>query len=74
MADRNVRIAALLLKAAAQILVTAVHGTGSAFALHEIVTVLGFNLVATEIAADGVFDNHADASLQNSIQMSAQLF
>jgi hypothetical protein len=46
--------------------VTAVYGTGSAFALHEIVTVLGFDLVAAEIAADGIFDNHVGSSFQNA--------
>ena len=62
MANRNVRITILLFEAAAQILVTAIYGTGSAFALYEIVTVLGFDLVAAEIVAYGVLDNHVGFS------------
>jgi hypothetical protein len=64
LANRNVRITILLFEAAAQILVTAIDGTGSAFALYEIVAVLGFNFVATEIAAYGVFDNHMVTSFK----------
>lgn len=51
----------------------AVDGAGSSFALYEIVTVLGFNLVAAEIAAYGVLDNHV-GSFQNTLNMSVRLF
>jgi hypothetical protein len=46
--------------------VSTIHGAGSAFALYEIVTVLGFNLIPAEIAADCIFDNHLASSFQNT--------
>lgn len=57
-ADRDVRIAPFLLEAAAEVVVTAIYGAGTAFTGNEVVAVFGFNLVATDVAANCVFNNH----------------
>ena len=60
--DGDVREAVALAEAAAQILASAVHRAGAAAAGHKIVDVSGFDLLAAEIAADGIFnDLHRDA-------------
>jgi hypothetical protein len=38
--------------------VATIYGAGSTGTLHEIVPVLGFDFVATDVAADRVSDNH----------------
>ena len=35
-----------------------VYGAGSAFAGNKVVAVFGFDFLATDIAANGIFDNH----------------
>ena len=60
--DGDVREAVALTEAAAQVLVSAVHRAGAAAAGHKIVDVSGFDLLAADIAADGIFnDLHSDA-------------
>jgi hypothetical protein len=56
-ADRYVCIAPFFLEAAAEVVVAAVYGAGSAFACHKIVAVFGFDFITADIAANGVFDN-----------------
>ena len=55
--DGDVREAVALAEAAAQILASAVHRAGAAAAGHKIVDVSGFDLLAAEIAADGIFND-----------------
>lgn len=56
--DGHVCIAVFLFETAAEVVVAAVDGASAAFALNIIVTVLGFNFITTDIATDGVFNNH----------------
>ena len=55
--DGDVREAVALAEAAAQVLVSAVHRAGAAAAGHKIVDVSGLDLLAAEIAADGIFND-----------------
>ena len=57
-ADGDVGVAAFFLEATAEVIVTAVYGAGSAGALHKVMPVFGFDLVATEVTANSIFDNH----------------
>ena len=52
--DGDVRVAVALAEAAAQIFASAVHRAGAAAAGHKIVDVSGFDLLAADIAADGI--------------------
>ena len=52
--DRDVCITSFLLEAAAEVVMAAVYGAGAALTGHEVVAVFGFNLIATDIAADGI--------------------
>ena len=60
--DRDVGIAPFLLEAAAEVVVAAVHGAGAALAGHEVVTVFGFDLIAADVAADCIADDHSCSS------------
>ena len=52
--DGDVREAVALAEAAAQIFASAVHRAGAAAAGHKIVDVSGLDLLAADIAADGI--------------------
>ena len=64
--DGNIRITPFFFGASSEIIVPAVYGAGSAGTLHEIVPVLGFDFVATDIAADCIFDNQLYSSFVSS--------
>ena len=66
-ADGDVGVAPFFFEAAAEVIMAAVHGTGSTFACHEVVAVRGFNFIAADVAADRVFDNHCLSSLKSSL-------
>ena len=51
-------IAVLFFKASAQVFVSAVHGAGTAGALHIIMAGFGFDFIPAEFAADGIAKNH----------------
>ena len=55
--DGDIREAVAGAEAAAQVLVSAVHRAGAAAAGHKIVDVSGFDLLAADIAADGIFND-----------------
>ena len=65
-ANRNIGIAPFFFEAPAQIIMTAVYGAGSAGAFYKIVPMFGFDLVAADVATDGVFDDHWDSSFVSS--------
>ena len=54
----NICIAPFFLETAAEVIVAAVNGAGTAFALHIVVAVLGFDFIAADVAADGILNNH----------------
>ena len=56
--NRDVGIAPFFLEAAAEVVVTAIYGAGTAFTGNEVMAVFGFNLIAADVAADRVFYNH----------------
>ena len=66
-ADGDVGVAAFFLEAAAEVIVAAVYGAGTAFACHEVVSVRGFDFIAANVAADRVLDNHCLSSLKSSL-------
>ena len=53
--DGNVCITPFIFEAAAEVIVAAVYGAGSAGALHKVMPVFGFDLVAADIAANSIF-------------------
>ena len=55
------------LETAAEVIVAAVYGAGSAFAGHEVMPVCRFNFNTADIAANCVFDNHCLSSLKSSL-------
>lgn len=55
--DRDVRIAPYLLAVAAEVVVAAGYGAGTAFASYEVVAVFGLNLVTADITANHVANN-----------------
>ena len=57
---------ALIFSAPSQVVVTAVDGAGTAFALDIIVAVFGFDLVTADITANGIFDNQYESSFVKS--------
>ena len=57
-ANGYIGITTLFLITAAEVIVAAVYGAGSAGALHKVMPVFGFDLVAADIAANSIFDNH----------------
>ena len=62
--DGDVREAALLPKAAPEVIMAAVDGTGAAPAPDKVVAAGGFDFIAAQIAADGVlYDLHGKAPL-----------
>ena len=65
-ADGNIGVAALLFEAAAQIIVAAVDSACAAFTFHIVMAVIGLNLVAANIAANCILDNHWLTSLESS--------
>ena len=69
--DGDIRITPFFFETSSEIIMSAVYGAGSAGALHKIMPVLGFDFVAADIAADGVFDNHGLSSLSNSFMRCA---
>lgn len=66
-ADGNIGVATFFLKAAAEVVVAAIYEAGTAFTGNEVVTVFRFNLIATNIAADCISDNHWLSSLKSSL-------
>ena len=65
-ADGDIGVTSLFLEAAAEVIVAAIHGAGTAFTGHEVVPVRGFNFFTADIAADRIFDNHWLSSLNSS--------
>ena len=53
---------ALVFSAPTQIIVAAVYGAGAALTGHEVVAVFGFDLVAADITADCVANDHSGSS------------
>ena len=62
LADGDIRIAPFFFEASSEIIVSSVYSAGSAGALHEIVPMFGFDLVAADIAADCVANDHSCSS------------
>ena len=64
----KIDVAILVLGAPTKIIVTAVHGARTAFALNVFVPICGFDNIATEFALNGVFDDfsHTCISLQKA--------
>ena len=60
--NRNICIAPFLLEAAAEVIMAAVHGADAALAGHEVVAVFGFDLVAADVTADRVANDHSCSS------------
>lgn len=56
--DGDIGITSLFFETAAEVIVAAIYRTGPAFACHKVMTVCGFDFVATGIAADCISDNH----------------
>lgn len=52
-----------LFETSSQIIMAAVDCAGTAFALHEIVSMLGLNFITTDIAANSIADNQSQVLL-----------
>ena len=74
--DGNICEASFLLKTPTQVIVATVDRTGAAFALHEIVPVLGLNFNTADIAANSIADNQSHfllyVSEQNTVISSSR--
>ena len=57
---------ALVFSAPSQVVVTAVDGASTTLALLIIVAMFGFDFITTDIAANGIFDNHYESSFLKS--------
>ena len=57
---------ALIFSTPSQVVVTAVDGASTTFALHIIMTMFGFNFVTADIAANGIFDNQHESAFVKS--------
>ena len=69
--DGDVREAALFPKTAPEVIVTAVDGTGAASAPDKVMAVGGFDFIAAQIAADGVFDDlHGKAPFSMALEFA----
>ena len=66
-ADGDIGVTPFFLETAAEVIVAAVYGAGSAFAGHEVMPVCRFNFITADIAANCVFDNHCLSSLKSSL-------
>lgn len=53
-ADGDIGVTSLFLKATAEIIMTAVDGTGTAFAFYIIVAIFGFDFITADIAANSI--------------------
>ena len=60
--DRDVGVTPFLLEAAAEVVMAAVYGAGTAFTGHKVVAVFGLDFVAADVAADGVANDHSCSS------------
>ena len=57
---------ALIFSAPSQVVVTTVDSASSTLALYIIVAMFGFDFIAADIAANGVFDNQYESSFVKS--------
>jgi len=58
--------APFLLEASSQVIVTAIDGTCTTLALHEVMSVFRFDFVPADIASNGIFNNHCEPSFAKS--------
>ena len=54
----NLSVTSFLFIASTQIIMSAIHGTGTAFTFHIIMSVLRFDFFSADIAADRILNNH----------------
>lgn len=73
-ADGNIGVAALLLEAAAEVIVATVDSACAVFTFHIVVSVFRLDLVAANIAANCILDNHWLSSLESSSKAGLYCF
>ena len=59
-------VTALVFSTPTQIIVASVDSASTTLALHIIVAMFGFDFITTDIAANGIFDNHYESSFLKS--------
>ncbi|MBQ8241706.1 MAG: hypothetical protein IJZ38_12910 [Bacteroides sp.] len=64
-ADGDVRVAPFFLEASSEIIMATVYGAGTAGTFYEIMTVLGFNLIAADVAVDVNVNEYLSQVLAN---------